>query len=238
MLKLEPPIFLTNGTVYPWPSDNFSADGENWALGFENGHIEVHSLIDGKLAYRITNQTSPIEQLAFTPDSKYLIVVAQDCSKTIYQASDGMFLHSLEELTAELDPVGVTRLQIGNIALSSDSKKIISNFWGVQKFGIWDAATGALLGVYPTEEIHGISRLNSLPNEERFVGLGGTYSTSAFSLWDINSTSLITEAIVDKGNYYYGSLAIALGGNLLAASSIKELLICGKLILQNSCRHF
>lgn len=198
----------------------FSSDNTRFALGYKDGRIDVYDATNEALLYSITMQTSAIEHLAFTPDSQHLLAVAQDCTKHRYQAIDGTFVNSLEDFSAEVDPVGETRLQIGSMAISHDNNYLIGDFIGSSQFGIWQLDQGTLKGVYPQEEIMGAWNFVSVPDENAFAGLGGTYSLSAFSLWDMNDGTLLVEGEKpDRGNYYYDHLAVSSQGNLLSTSS-------------------
>lgn len=198
----------------------FSPDGTQWALGYQDGHIEVTNAADKSLAYQITVQTTPVENLAFTPDNQRLIATTLDCTKNVYQAIDGTFLHSLEDYVADVDPVGETRLQIGRLAISNDSSKIVSGFGWSPYFGLWQTETGKLLGVYPEEEIAGVGHFIAVPGAEMFAGFGGTSRAFDFSFWDMNDASLIFEwSGPDDTSYYYRDMAITPEGNLLVAST-------------------
>ena len=197
----------------------FSSDGTQLALGFEDGRIEVHDLINNVLVYQITELTSSIQELVFTPDNQHLIAIAQ-CTNHIYQASDGVFLHALEDYVTNNIEVGETRVRIGDIAVSADSRTIIGWLVGASHFGLWEMGTGKLIGVYPSEEIAGVWRFISAPGKAMFAGLGGTYPTTDFSFWDMSNGDLQFEwSGPDRGNYYYWHLAINPAENLLTASS-------------------
>jgi WD40 repeat protein len=199
---------------------SFSPDGKLLALGFLDGRIEVSNLIDNVLAYQITTLTSPVIELTFTPDNQRLIVMTQDCTKNIYQASEGSFLQSLEDVIADVEPVGETRLPVGRIAISNDSSKLIGSLAAGPQFGFWQIDTGQLITVFPEEEIAGVWNFVSVPDRESFAALGGTYSTTDFSFWDMNEASLLFEwSGPDRSNYYYVRLAVTPDGRLLVAST-------------------
>lgn len=197
----------------------FSSDGAQLALGFEDGQIEVHDLVRDALDYQITELTSPVGELVFTPDNQHLIAIAH-CTNNIYRASDGRFLNTLEDYVTNNVEVGETRVRTGDIAISANSQTIIGALAGVPYFGFWQVSTGRLLGVYPQAEIAGVGRFVSAPGKAMFAGLGGTYSTTDFSFWDMSDGDLQFEwSGPDRSNYYYWHLAINLAENLLAASS-------------------
>jgi WD40 repeat protein len=197
---------------------SFSPDGKLLAMGFPDGRIEVLNLIEEVLAYQITDYTSPVQELTFTPDSQHLIVMTQNCTKSIYQASDGSFLHSLEDFIADVEPVGETRLPVGSIAVSDDGSKLVGSFTAGPQFGFWQIDTGKLISVLPEEEIAGIWNFISVPNKELFAGLGGTYSTTDFSFWDMTDASFMFEwSGPDRSNFYYVRLAATPDGRLLFA---------------------
>jgi WD40 repeat protein len=197
----------------------FSPNGTRLALGFNDGRIEVHDLINNVLVYQITELTSPIQELVFAPDGQHLVAIAQ-CTNHIYRVSDGVFLYALEDYVTNNIEVGETRVRVGNIAVSTDSEILIGALAGVPYFGLWQIDTGELMGTYPAEEIAGVWRFTAVPNQAMFAGLGGTYSTTDFSFWDMSDGDLQFEwSGPDRGNYHYWHLAINPAENLLAASS-------------------
>lgn len=196
----------------------FSSSGELLALGFVDGHIEVHNLSEQTVAYQVTDRNSPVKNLAFSPNNQYLTAVAQDCTRAVYQASDGTYLYALEDLIADIDPAGETRLQIGSLVFSLDSSKIVADFENLPTFGVWDAENGSLTNTFPESDIFGVYNLVPVPNSNQFAGLGGTYSTTDFSFWDWSSLEMNSELSgPDSGNTYYVDLAFAPDGTLLAA---------------------
>ena len=195
---------------------SFTPDGKLLALGFPDGRVEVLNPVDEVLVYQITVHTSPVKELTFTPDNQHLIVMTQDCTKSVYQASDGSFLHYLEDFIADVEPVGETRLPVGRIAVSNDGNKLIGSFTAGPQFGFWQLDTGKLISVLPEEEISGIWNFISVPNRELFAGLGGSYSTTDFSFWDMTDASFVFEwSGPDRSNFYYVRLTATPDGRLM-----------------------
>lgn len=198
----------------------FSPSGEQLALGFADGHIDVYTLPDRSLAYQINERSSPVHLLAFSPNDQFLAAVAQDCSKSIYRASDGAYLHALEDLIEDIDPVGETRLPIGSLVFSPDSSKIVADFISSPQLGIWETENGRLSSVFPEADIAGVDNLVLVPNSNQFAGLGGTYSTTDFSFWDFDNLALNTELSgPDLSNTYYTDLTFAPDGVVFAAAT-------------------
>lgn len=199
---------------------SFSSTGEQLALGFANGHIDVYNLPDKSLAYQINERHSPVHLLAFSPNDQFLAAVAQDCSKSIYRATDGAYLRALEDLIEDIDPVGETRLQIGSLVFSPDSSKIVADFISSPQLGIWETENGRLSNVFPETDIGGVDNLVPVPNSNQFAGLGGTYSTTDFSFWDLASLDLDSEfSGADLSNTYYTDLTFSPDGTVLAAAT-------------------
>ena len=197
---------------------SFSSTGELLAVGFADGHIEVHNLNEQTVIYQIDGGNSPIKQLAFSPNDQFLAAVTQDCNRAIYQASDGTYLYALEDLIADIDPAGETRLQIGSLVFSPDSSKIVADFQSSPQLGIWDVSNGRLTSTFPDNDIAGVFNLVPVPNSNQFAGLGGTYSTTDFSVWDFSSLEMITELSgPDLGNTYYVDLSLTPDSTMFAA---------------------
>lgn len=197
---------------------SFSSTGELLAVGFADGHIEVHNLNEQTVVYQINGGNSPIEQLAFSPNDQFLAAGAQDCTKAVYHASDGAYLYALEDLVEDVYPAGETRLQITSLVFSPDSSKLVVDFADSPKFGVWDVGNGRLTDTFPESDIAGVFNLVPVPNSNQFAGLGGTYSTTGFSFWDFTSLEMNNEfSGPDISNTYYTDLTVTPDGTILAA---------------------
>ncbi|MCA9901917.1 MAG: hypothetical protein KC433_27245 [Anaerolineales bacterium] len=196
---------------------SFSSTGELLAVGFADGHIEVHNLNEQTVVYQIDGGNSPVKQLTFSPNDQFLAAGAQDCTKAVYHAADGAYLHALEDLVEDVYPAGETRLQITSLVFSPDSSKLVADFSDSPKFGVWEVGNGRLINTFPESDIAGVFNLVPVPNSNQFAGLGGTYSTTDFSFWDWSSLEMNSELSRPDGNSDYVDVAFTPDGTLLAA---------------------
>jgi len=141
-----------NGEVaYQYPAQRiaFSPDGEIFALGYDDGRLEIRSLADNQLLKAIFGHDEGITAVAFLPSGE-LVSAGLDCKLQIWRPADGTSLKMLEnyivegEVTGEMVPVRVWEL-----AISQDGEFLVGDFAG--SIGIWNIEKGDLLNTPDTE---------------------------------------------------------------------------------------
>ena len=169
----------------------FAPDNKLFAIGYQNGDIELRHISTGDVINTLSKHTENITKLSFTPSGNILISSAEDYVLHIWQSGDGAFLGTLESHLASINPdPRETALQVADMVVLPDAQTLIGKFSGY--LGAWDLNSGALLAVYTFagEDIVDEGETTLLLSDQTWRAVAITSGDLANALWRAGDVNL------------------------------------------------
>jgi WD40 repeat protein len=141
---------LSDGlTAYRYPATKvtFSPVAEQFALGYEDGRIEIRNLSDGSLVNSIYDHQESVSALEYLPSGE-LLSAGFDCNIIRWEVPDLIPINQLENVfivgedtdyTGELVP-----LRVENFLILPDGETVIGQMY-LGGFGVWSLTEGTLI---------------------------------------------------------------------------------------------
>jgi WD40 repeat protein len=178
-----------NPNPFSWPmSGAFSIDGRLIAVGGNNGIAHIWEVESGKYLKAMPVLPAPVHAIAFSPDSKMLLVGGSDAGSE--QRVVGAVLWNLE--TGKLERIFKHDQVVTALAFTPDGRMIMTSSDGAADRGegyvrLWDPASGAQLrAIKPVIEA-AAGHICVLSRDGRFVLMS---EFRGASLWDVGTGKL------------------------------------------------
>lgn len=198
-----------NGTVlYHYPANRiaFSPDRQTFALGYDDGRIEIRSLTDNTLLKTIFGHTEGVTAVTFLPSGE-LVSAGLDCKLQIWQPETGAPIKTLENYIVEGEMSGEpVPVRVWDLPSTQNDELIVGEFaWGL---GVWNVENGLLLNV---PELSNYA--DNITIHENKLAVGG----SSLLLGSLDAAGQFSNSW--GGDYRTSAIAFSPDGNLLTSGS-------------------
>ncbi|KAH8385755.1 hypothetical protein KR009_007274 [Drosophila setifemur] len=168
-----------------------SGNGRLIATGGTDGHLRVWTFPQMSLAVELPAHNKEIDDLDFSPDSKYIASISKDAQGLVWDLISGKLQHKLQWHTPEGVKYLFKRCRFGTVEAHKDNYRLFTIANPLGKVGRqrgflqkWDCSSGQLSQAVAIDE--SLSSL-AVRDDGRFVAVGTMFSGSvsmyiAFSL--------------------------------------------------------
>jgi DNA-binding beta-propeller fold protein YncE len=151
--------------------------------------IDIWDLSTGALLHSLKGHNGQIFQVAITPDGKSIVSSSSDNTVKIWNITTGKLVRSIN--TNHND-------KVPSIAISSDSKLIVSGGAWDNLIKIWNIATGTLIRTIETGAIGWVKALAVSPDGKYIVS---GHSENIIKVWDMATGKLLHSFIGSAYEY-------------------------------------
>ncbi|XP_023166167.1 prolactin regulatory element-binding protein [Drosophila hydei] len=168
-----------------------SGNGQLMATGGTDGQLRIWTFPQIQLITELAAHTKEIDDLDFSPDSKYIVSISKDAQGIVWDLSTGKQQYKLQWQTPEGAKYLFKRCRYGTVEAHKDNYRLYTIANPLGKVGKqrgylqqWDCTSGQLRAAVPIDE--SLSSL-AVRDDGRFVAVGTMFSGSvsmyiAFSL--------------------------------------------------------
>ena len=197
---------MENGEeLYQYPAQRiaFSSDKETFALGFQDGRIEIRNLSGNQLINSIFAHEDSVTAITFLPTGE-LLSTGLDCGFYAWNPNTGNLNRTFDQYLVESSRTGeLNPLRISELFIIQNNEKIVAGQFSYS-IGIWNIENGTLINVPET----------------------GNYS-SDFAFYSnllADSSSPLSVGVLDEtynylplweGDYFSKAVEFSLDGNML-----------------------
>jgi WD40 repeat protein len=168
---------------YPANSLSFAPDANSFALGYEDGRIEIRDISDGSLLSEVVAHEERITTVYYTPSGD-LLSAGFDCQLTRWQTPDLAPLGLLENVMVEGHFSGEqVPMRVQKFLAMPDSQAVIGLFYGGE-FTVWSLPGGAILRTPKWDSPVSILAVSA---DNRYLAVPRYYTVD---LWDETLTTL------------------------------------------------
>ena len=135
-----------DGTVlYRYQASNvaFAPDGQSFALGYQDGRIELRNIVDGSSINSIVAHQDRVTAISYLPSGE-LLSAGFDCKLNLRQVPSMTSIGALENVMVEGEFSGEqVPVRVRDLIVRSDGLSVIGVFYGGD-FGVWTLPDGHL----------------------------------------------------------------------------------------------